>query len=34
MEKARRLLDFEPRWTSLAAVQQAVAWLQARDFTP
>ncbi|HSW29870.1 MAG TPA: NAD-dependent epimerase/dehydratase family protein [Longimicrobiales bacterium] len=33
MEKAKRLLGFEPRWSSLAAVQQAVAWLQARDFT-
>jgi nucleoside-diphosphate-sugar epimerase len=32
MEKARRLLGFEPRWSSLAAVQQAVGWLQARDF--
>lgn len=34
MEKARRLLGFSPRWPSLAAVQQAVGWLQARDFRP
>jgi nucleoside-diphosphate-sugar epimerase len=27
IEKARTLLDFEPRYTPLAAVQQAVTWL-------
>lgn len=27
IEKARALLDFEPRYTPLAAVQQAVTWL-------
>jgi nucleoside-diphosphate-sugar epimerase len=32
MEKARRLLDFSPRWSSLAAVQEAVSWLAARGF--
>jgi nucleoside-diphosphate-sugar epimerase len=32
MEKARRLLGFEPRWSSLAAVKQAVGWLAAHDY--
>jgi nucleoside-diphosphate-sugar epimerase len=32
MEKARRLLGFEPRWSSLAAVKEAVGWLSARDY--
>lgn len=34
MDKARRLLGYEPRWSSLAAVKEAVSWLQARDFNP
>lgn len=34
MEKARRLLSFTPRWSSLAAVQQAFPWLAARGFRP
>jgi nucleoside-diphosphate-sugar epimerase len=34
MEKSRRLLGFEPRWSSLAAVKEAVSWLAARDFRP
>ena len=32
MDKARRLLGYEPRWSSLTAVKEAVSWLQARDF--
>jgi nucleoside-diphosphate-sugar epimerase len=32
MEKARRLLGFEPRWSSLDAVKEAVRWLAARDY--
>jgi nucleoside-diphosphate-sugar epimerase len=32
MEKARRLLGFEPRWSSLDAVKEAVGWLASRDF--
>jgi nucleoside-diphosphate-sugar epimerase len=32
MDKARRLLGFEPRWSSLDAVEEAVGWLAARDF--
>jgi nucleoside-diphosphate-sugar epimerase len=32
MEKARRLLGYEPRWSSLAAVKEAVGWLAAHDF--
>ena len=34
MEKARRLLGFEPRWSSLDAVKESVAWLAGRDFRP
>ncbi|OHD72108.1 MAG: epimerase [Spirochaetes bacterium RBG_13_68_11] len=34
MEKARRLLGFEPRWSSLDAVEEAVGWLAARDYRP
>jgi len=34
MEKARRLLGFEPRWSSLDAVREAVGWLAARDYRP
>jgi nucleoside-diphosphate-sugar epimerase len=34
MEKARRLLGFEPRWSSLDAVREAVGWLSARDYRP
>lgn len=34
MEKARRLLGFEPRWSSLDAVKEAVGWLAARDYRP
>ncbi|MCX7030950.1 MAG: NAD-dependent epimerase/dehydratase family protein [Spirochaetes bacterium] len=32
MEKARRLLGFEPRWSSLEAVKEAVGWLSTRDY--
>lgn len=32
MEKARRLLGFAPRWSSLDAVREAVGWLAARDY--
>jgi nucleoside-diphosphate-sugar epimerase len=32
MEKARRLLGFEPRWSSLDAVKEAVSWLATRDY--
>jgi nucleoside-diphosphate-sugar epimerase len=32
MEKARRLLGFEPRWSSLDAIEEAVGWLAARDY--
>ena len=32
MEKARRLLGFAPRWSSLEAVKEAVGWLAARDY--
>lgn len=32
MEKARRLLGFSPRWSSLDAVAEAVGWLAARDW--
>lgn len=34
MDKARRTLGFEPRWSSLAAVQEAVAWLRDRGWRP
>ena len=34
MEKARRLLGFEPRWSSLDAIEEAVGWLAARDYRP
>jgi nucleoside-diphosphate-sugar epimerase len=27
IEKARRLLGYEPRWSSLDAVREALAWL-------
>jgi nucleoside-diphosphate-sugar epimerase len=32
MEKARRLLGFTPRWSSLDAVKEAVGWLATRDY--
>ena len=34
IEKARRLLAYEPRYTSFAAVREAVAWLIAHDQLP
>ena len=32
MEKARRLLGFAPRYSSLAAVRESVRWLQEHDY--
>jgi nucleoside-diphosphate-sugar epimerase len=32
MEKARRLLGFSPRYSSLAAVTESVGWLQKHDY--
>ena len=32
MEKARRLLGFAPRYSSLAAVRESVGWLQGHDY--